>query len=286
MTNANRQVRFDPALGLAGLFRPQQARRQRPHCCVTQQFKGFQFEWQAPEAPGVPEQTLLLVLMSLAGPGAQRLAMQPTSAVGRQLRSALETDGELFHGDAASIHTSLCELVRLCGYADCGGANLEQVRQMLRRLAGITVWLRTPDYEASSRLLSVIIAPGGRTRVALNARLALAAWGEGQYVSISLAQRLTLSTQTAMAVHAYLSAVIRPGKGHAFEWPRLERAVWGDNAAGSTYRSRKAKLEAALKEIGRHGWTIATQGRGIAVARHSHDKPPAKRQQVVAENRR
>ena len=285
MTDAGQHVRYDPVLGLAGLFRPLQARRQRSRWGVTQQFKGFEFEWQAPEAPGIPEQTLLLVLMALAGPGAQRLSMQPTSAVGRQLRGALEADGELFHGDAASIHTSLCELARLCGYADCGGANLEQVRQMLRRMAGITVWIRAPAYEASSRLLSVVIARGGRTRVALNARLAHAAWGEGQYVSVSLAQRLMLGTQTAMAMHAYLSAVIRPGKAHAFEWPRLERAVWGDNAGGSTYRSRKAKLQAAVGEIGRHGWTIAPQGRGIAVARHSHDKSPAKRQQVVAENR-
>ena len=284
MTEVGQHIRYDPALGLVGLFRPLQARRQRPSWSVTQQFKGFEFEWVAPEAPGIPEQTLLLALMGLAGPGTQRLATHPASSVGRQLRGALDSNGELFHGDAASIHTSLCELARLCGYADCGGANLEQVRQMLRRLAGITVWIRTPDYEASSRLLSVVIARAGRTRVALNARLALCAWGEGQYVSISLAQRLGLSTQTAMALHAYLSAVIRPGKSHAFEWPRLERAVWGDNASGSTYRSRKVKLKAAVDEIGRHGWTIAAQGKGIAVVRHSHDKPPAKRQQVVAEN--
>jgi hypothetical protein len=279
MTEVVQAVRYDPALGLAGLFKPLQARRQRPAHRVTQHFNGFDFEWVAPEAPGVPEQTLLLALMALAGPGMQRLSMQPVSAAGRQLREALAAEGELFHGDAASIHTNLSELAKACGYADCGGTNLEHVRQMLRRLSEVTVWIRTPDYEASSRLLSVVITRTGRTRVALNARLALAAWGEGQYVAISMAERLALRTHTAMALHAYLSAVIRLGRSHSFEWARLERAVWGDNASSSTYRSRKAKLQGALDEIAVQGWTVAVQGRVVGVARQSRDKAPAKRQQ-------
>jgi hypothetical protein len=279
MTEAVQTVRYDPALGLAGLFRPLQARRQRASYRVKREFNGFEFEWVAPEAPGVPEQTLLLVLMALAAPGVQRLAKQPTSSAGRQLRAALAAEGELFQGDAASIHSSLSQMAKLCGYADCGGTNLEHVRQMLRRLAEVTVWIRTPDYEASSRLLSVVITRTGRTRVALNARLALSAWGEGQYVAISLAERLALTTHTAMALHAYLSAVIRIGRSHPFEWARLERAVWGDNASGSTYRSRNAKLQCALDEIARFGWTVTVQGRVVGVARQSRDKPTAKQQQ-------
>lgn len=277
-------IRYDPALGLAGLFRPLQARRQRPSYRVTRHFNGFEFEWVAPEAPGVPEQTLLLALMALAAPGLQRLATQPVSIAGRQLRTALAAEGELFKGDAASIHTSLSELAKACGYADCGGTNLEHVRQMLRRLSEVTVWIRTPDYEASSRLLSVVITRTGRTRVALNARLALAAWGEGQYVAVNMVERLALSTHTAMALHAYLSSVVRLGRSHSFEWTRLEKAVWGDNASGSTYRSRKAKLQGALDEITRHCWTAAVQGRVVSVARHSHNKPTAKPQQGERRN--
>lgn len=279
MTEVVQAVRCDPALGLAGLFRPLQARRQRGSYRVKRHFNGFEFEWVAPEATGVPEQTLLLALMALAAPGVQRLAMQPVSAAGRQLRAALAAEGELFQGDAASIHTNLSELAKACGYADCGGTNLEHVRQMLRRLSQVTVWIRTSDYEASSRLLSVVITRTGRTRVALNARLALAAWGEGQYVAISMVERLALSTHNAMALHAYLSSVIRMGRSHSFEWTRLEKAVWGDNASGSTYRSRKAKLQAALDEIARHSWTVAVQGRVVGVARHSHNKPTVKPQQ-------
>lgn len=284
MTDAGQQVRYDPALGLAGLFRPLQARQQRPRCCVKQQFNGFEFEWVAPGAPGIPEQTLLLALMALAAPGTQRLAVQPISPVGRQLRVALAADGELFQGDAASIHTSLCELARLCGYADCGGTTLEQVRQMLRRLAEVTVWIRTPDYEASSRLLSVVITRAGRTRVALSARLALAAWGEGQYVAVNMAERLALRTQTAMALHAYLSSAIRTGRTHSFQWPRLERAVWGDNASGSKYRSRKAKLRAALDEISSNGWTVTVQRALVTLHRHSHNSTPAKPRQQERKN--
>ena len=286
MTDAAPTVRYEPALGLAGLFRPLQARRQRARCSVKQHFNGFEFEWVAPEAPGMPEQTLLLALMAQAAPGKQRLAMQPVSAVGRQLRAALAADGELFSGDAASIHTSLSELARLCGYADCGGTNLKHVREMLRRLAEVTVWIRTPDYEASSRLLSVVITRKGRTRVALNARLALAAWGEGQYVAINMVERLALSTHTAMALHAYLSAVIRIGRRHAFRWQRLERAVWGDNVSGNTYRGRKAKLQAALHEIAGDGWAVTVQSEVVSLHRHSRNNTPAKPQRQGRQNSR
>ncbi|WP_409993922.1 replication protein C, IncQ-type [Roseateles albus] len=275
-------VRYEPALGLAALFRPLQARCRRPSFRARQSFNGLEYEWAAPEAPGIPEQTLLLALMSLAGPGQQRLAMQPVTPSGHQLRSALAADGELFHGDTASVHTSLSELARKCGYADCGGANLEQMRQMLLRLAGITVCVRATDFEATSKLLSVVISSCGRTRVALNKRLSHAAWGEGQYVSVSMGQRLALSTQTGMSLHAYLSTAIRLGRKHSFMWPRLERAVWGDNAAGSTFRSRKSKLSAALCEIARDGWSIDAQARLVSVSRHSSNKATAKRQQTDA----
>lgn len=272
-------VRYEPALALSGLFRPLQARQERSRLSVKQQFKSATIEWVAPVAPGVPEQTLLLALMSLAGPGMQRLSQQATSPIGRQLRQALMSDGEIFAGETASIHTSLSELTRICGYSDCGGANLEQVKQMLRRLAEITVWIRTRDYEASSRLLSVIISTSGNTRVALNTCLASAAWGETQYVKICMSERLALTSQPGMALHAFLSGVIKPGQEHKFSWSSLEHAVWGGNTEGSTYRSRKAKLSFALTEITQKDWTIKAERKVVLVSRHSDNKSPAKRRQ-------
>ncbi len=282
MTEVVTLVRYEPALALAGLFRPLQALHQRQGLSVTQVFNGLTFEWVAPASPGVPEQTLLMALMALAAQGGRRLASQAQTPIGRQLRNALAGSGELFEGETASVHTSLSALTRMCGYADCGGANLEQVRQMLRRLSEITVWVRTPDYEASSRLLSVVISGAGNTRVALNTRLARAAWGDGQYVKMSMTERLTLTTQTAMALHAYLSGVIKPAKSLSFKWPRLELAVWGNSTTGSTFRSRKAKLAAALADIAKAGWTINTEGRVVHIDRHSDNKTTAKRQQTKA----
>jgi len=270
-------VRYEPAIALSGLFRPLQARQERPRLSVTQQFKGVTFEWVAPVAPGVPEQTLLLALMSLAGPGMQRLSQQATSPIGKQLRQALMSEGEMFAGETASIRTSLSELARLCGYVDCGGANLEQIKQMLRRLAEITVWIRTRDYEASSRLLSVVLSRSGNTRVALNTCLASAAWGEAQYVKICMSERLALTSHPGMALHAFLSGVIKPGKEHSFNWTSLERAVWGGNAIGSTFRSRKAKLACALAEMTQKDWTIKAEKKVVSVSRHSDNKSTAKR---------
>lgn len=283
MTDAANLVRYEPALALSLLFRPLQAKQQRPRHSVTQVFNGLEFEWVAPEAPGVPEQTLLLVLAGLAGPGMHRLPMEPKTPVGHQLRNALSAEGELFRGETASIQTTMSELARRCGNSNPGGANLQQVRGMLKRLAEITVWIRSGDYEASSKLLSVVIERlTGSVRIALNTRLALAAWGDGQYVTVSLAQRLALSSQTAMALHAFLSGVIKIGKSHDFVWPRLERAVWGNTTTGSTYRGRKRQLSHALAEIAQDGWTIEPGAKVVTITRHSANKPKAKHQQVIS----
>lgn len=284
MTKREAIVRCEPALALSGLFRPLQAREQRPGLSVEQQFSGLAFSWVAPQAPGIPEQTLLLVLMALAAPGLHRLPQQAQTPVGRQLRAALAGEGELFQGETASLATSLSELARLCGYADGGGANLEQVRQMLRRLADITVWIRTPDYEASCKLLSVVMSKTGLTRVALNTRLARAAWGDAQYVKVSMTERLSLSGQAGKALHAYLSGFVRPGKDHAFSWERLERAVWGGGTAGSTFRSRKLKLRSALAEFAATNWAIDAGAELVRIARHSDNKAPVKRQRALQKN--
>jgi len=267
MTERVLMARHDPALALAGLFRPLQAKRERPRLAVTKSFDGMELEWRAPEAPGIPEQTLLLTLLALAQQSPRRLASVPQTPIGRQLRAALAAEGELFDGDTASILTSLSELARLCGYTQRGGSTLERVRAMLRCLAEITVWVRVDGYEASSRLLSVVMDRSGRTRIALNTRLAMAAWGE-RYVAISLVERHALTTHAAQALHAYLSAVIRPGKHWSFRWESLERAVWGECASGSTQRSRRKKLREALTALAALGWTIE-DGTKVTVARHS-----------------
>lgn len=284
MTDAASLIRYEPALSLSRLFRPLQARQQRARHSVTQIFSGLEIEWVALEAPGIPEQTLLLALMGLVGTGQQRLPMMPKTPMGQQLREALAADGELFRGETASLHTSLSELARRCGYANCGGANLAQIRRMLKRLAEITVWIRTPDYEASSRLLAMVMNSNtGIVHIALNTRLARAAWGESHYVSVSMAQRLSLSSQIGMALHAYLSGGIQLGKNHSFEWTSLERAVWGDNVDGGTFRSRKHGLKLALSEIARQGWAIDMGSRVVSVSRHSANKSTAKRQLLHVE---
>ena len=248
-------ARHDPALAIAGLFRPLQAKSERPRLVVTKTFDGMELEWCAPEAPGIPEQTLLLTLLALAQQSSRRLASEPQTSIGRQLRVALAAEGELFAAETASIMTTLSELAQHCGYAQCGGSTLERIRVMLRCLAEITVWVRIDGYEASSRLLSVVMDSSGRARIALNTRLAMAAWGE-RYVSISLVERHALTTHTAQALHAYLSAVIRPGQCWSFHLDRLERAVWGECIGGSSKRGRHKKLRTALQAIGELGWVI------------------------------
>lgn len=265
MYNAPQVVNYDQALVLSGLFRPLQAQRTRPHLSTAQAFGGLQLAWHAPVAPGVPEQTLLLALMWLATRSNLRLAATPQTPIGRQLRVALATKGELFAGETVSLQTTLSELARLCGYATCGGTNLQQVHRMLTCLAEITVSVNAKD---SSRLLSIVTDQDGRTWIALNTRLAQAAWGE-RHVQISLTERHALTSQTAKALHAYLSGVIRPGHHWSFRLDRLEDAVWGERTSSSTQRSRRKKLREALTAIGNLGWHITEQNEVFRIARHS-----------------
>lgn len=267
-----RQVaNYDRALVLSGLFRPLQARRVRPNLSVSRAFEGLQLEWHAPAAPGIPEQTLLLALMWLAARSNLCLKIAPETSIGCQLRASLAAVGELFATETTSVQTSLSELARLCGYATYGGANLQQVRDMLQCLAAITV---SVSNKASSRLLSVVMDDSGRTVVALNTRLAQAARGE-LYVQISLTERQALRTQTAKALHAYLSGVIRPNKNWRFRLDSLETAVWGALTSGSTQRSRRKKLREALVEIEGLGWHITEQCGVYSIARPTDNGSPA-----------
>lgn len=285
MNRLPKVARQDPALGISGLFRPQAAKRIRERLDFKQSFGGMEFEWRAPEAPGIPEQTLLLTILALAAEQGRQVATRPTSNMGKILRQGLACSGDIFEGNTASVLTSLSNLVLACGYKDAGGTNLQQIKAMLKRLAEITIWVRVEGLEASTRLLSMVIVDMGQTRIALNKRLAAAVWEE-RYVEISLEERHTLSSQCSKALHAFLSSSLHAGKQWRYKLRSLEKAVWGNSVAGSTQRGRFKKLREALDEIdGLSSWSVQEKKEVFTIfrlkapaenpSRHSNNKAPA-----------
>lgn len=259
-----RIVKHDPATGMSPLFRPLPALKagQRQKLDVRTEHSGVELHWRGPDALGIPEETLLLVILEKLGNDQELfeasaiLAPSSDSDVGKTLWTGLATSGSEQSGDTMVLFTSFAALCRACGH-DSGGAAIRQVKTMLKRLVEVTLWLRRGRLEGSSRLISWMVCTDGQVAVAVNRRLAAAIQG-AHYCQVSLSERLALPTHTAQALHARLSAQIREGWEMRYRMESLERMVWGINAEGSTQRNRFAKLRSALSALGGlRGWEVS-----------------------------
>lgn len=259
-------IRYDGAMGLSLLFRPLPRRSTRPKLDVLTEFGGWELHWRGPDALGIPEETLLYVILKLAQEHLRALGPVPETDVGIALRAGLNPTGLLAHETAVSFATTYSALARGCQY-DTSGASLRLVKSMLKRMVEVTLWVRKGGIEGSTRLIFFIVSDDSLVRIALNHRLALALLGH-QYVQICLMERFALSTPSAQALHGRLSAQLRPGAEWRFSLQSLEAKVWGKDADGSTQRSRRERLVIALEQIGSlPGWAVTRTGNVFHVAR-------------------
>lgn len=242
-------------MGLSLLFRPLPRRSTRPKLDVKAQSGRWDLHWRGPDALGIPEETLLYVILKLAQEHLRTLGPNPETDYGTSLRAGLNPTGLLAHETAVSFATTYSALAKGCKY-DTSGASLELVKSMLKRMVEVTLWVRKGGIEGSTRLIFFIVSDDKTVRIALNHRLALALLGH-QYVQFCLVERFALTSPTAQALHSRLSAQLRPGAEWRFSLQSLEAKVWGDDACGSTLRSRRERLLGALKEIGSlPGWVV------------------------------
>jgi hypothetical protein len=267
---ALRTVRYHPPIGLSTLFRPLPKRGPRQTLDVEYGIPSERtvLRFSARCALGIPEQTLLLVLLELAeesyvvDPAGCRIDAQSQLPLGRALWSTLH-GGRRADGHTLYLSTSWYTLNRSMGSLN-GGSNIAQRRAQLQRLCEVVVWERTETdsgrwEERQSYLVSWTVGDDQTVHLVLNQRLATALLG-GQYSRVSLAERFALRTDIAMALHAFLSTTLRQGHSLDLGIDTLMGRLWPRDAfcPNGTTRGRRKEVKAALEAIGRlEGWSVA-----------------------------
>ncbi|MEM5299074.1 replication protein C, IncQ-type [Burkholderia sp. JPY481] len=276
-----RLVRYDTALAYSGAFcsLPNNA---RPKLDISHEFGGVTWNWRGPDMLGIPEQSLLLVLLELAQE--QSNASEHGARVAA-MEDELYPSNESQRPPLASINVSFAELGRRLGRKEDGGSASRQIRKELERLCEVTVWRREVEgKQMSSRLLAWRRSDSAGVDVVLNWRLAETLFG-GQYSPVSLGQRLLLSTDCARALHCSLSVYIRPGCSMQFKLDTLATFVWlDDEVADGTRRRRRQAIRDALEQlVAVRGWTVKqlpnTPGT-VRIVRWSEDWEPKARSRV------
>lgn len=260
-----RVARVHPPVGLSTLFRPL-PKQARPVLDVEYRLPdGLVLRFSARQALGIPEQTLLLVLLEMAGEQFASVGVQAvvqatdTRPVPQRLWTGLYPQGTGEH-QSVMMDTTWEELNRRCG-SDNGGSAIRMRKECLRRLCEVVVWEEQQRrcVTQQSFLVSWLVGDDRRIHLALNHRLAAVFVG-GQYARVSLAERMQLRTDLAMHIHAFFSTSIRPGHQLHIGMGTLAARVWPldhDSAPDGTRRRRRTELRRALEALGRlRGWKV------------------------------
>ena len=264
-----RIVPYCPQFGHSRLFQLLPKAQSRPRLDVSYESPsdGSVLRFSAANALGVPEQTLLLVLLELAkehfanAPGAVLIAGSSTDMVDQLLWTKLTRGIEDACAETIRFATTWYELNKRCG-ALTGGTMVELRTKQLERLCEVVVWELSGDFAKTKRqsfLVAQIVGDDKRLHLALNARLASALMG-GTYAQVSLVERLALDRDVAMALHAFLSTAIAPGNHLRVGVDTLVARFWSEIPAktpSGTHRRHRFEIRAALSAIGQlDAWSV------------------------------
>lgn len=237
---------------------------------------GGTLHFSAREALGVPEQTLLLAILQLAGE--QYATLGQVATVGAhdhrelpsRLWSVMYPDGVGNTPSTVMVRTTWKTLNRRCGSGD-GGSITAMRRTCLQRLCEVVVWEEELGRRRTRQSFLMVWVEGDDRHVhlALNHRLA-SVFFDGQYAKLWMQERLRLPSDLAMLVHAFLSTCIRPGHDLSIGIATLAERVWPQDhktAPEGTRRRRSIELRQALLAIDRLGhWSVVLDAkRDVAV---------------------
>lgn len=241
----------EPALAIAPVFLVLMKKKaeSRAKLDVTRTFDGASIQWRGPDALGIPEQSVLLGLLSIAAQ--QKFVLDPNkcSKVGTKLLSLMTSGGCAILSELAVLKVQWRKIEIASGSKSHGGQNLKNVKMAVKRLAETTVWENRNGIEYEYRLLAWLRGDNDGVVIALNPRATDAMCG-GQFVKISLEERNLLPEESAKALHAFLSGHMRPGSTRCYKVSGLQSHIWRGEATGSTSRSRDRKLRLALTALG------------------------------------
>ncbi len=258
------ELRFDfalqePALAIAPVFLVLK-KTARAKLDVTRSFGDSSVRWRGPDALGIPEQSVLLALLSIGGQ--QTYSIDPNSAIGNKAKLLNQLSCEGPQSDVAVVIAHWRKIEIAAGYSAHSGTNITNIKLAVKRLAETTVWECRDGIEYQSRLLSWIRGNDNGVIIALNRRATDAIYGK-QFIKISLCERNALPDESTKALHAYLSGSMRAGTTRRLTVSKLQAHIWSGEATGSTHRSRDEKLRAALLAIGRlPAWRCVLLPRG------------------------
>lgn len=288
MRQQPRLVHYGPQVGLSTLFRPLlKSAGPRPSLDVTYCPEGgrVSLQFSAKAALGIPEQTLLLVLLELAKEqyaafaDAMVLDANPTNPVSAELWSRLNKGFLAAPERALRLETTWYELNRRYG-EQVGGSAIATRRKQLKRLCEVVVWEVSHDQKGSERQSYLVVwltSDDKRLHLALNAKLAAALLGS-PYAQVSLSERAALEKDVAKAVHAFLSTALAPGNSLRIGVDTLVERFWpGSGGSGKapdkTHRSRRRYIREALKSIGRLAmWSVENERAELVRVRRASQK--------------
>lgn len=275
-----RVVHYCPQFGHSPLFQLLPKRSPRPRLDVSYKSPGdgSEIRFRAANALGVPEQTLLLVLLELAkeqfalAAGAMVIGSSSTKEIDQKLWTKLTRDCQGASSETLRITTTWYELNKRCG-VETGGSARTMREQQLERLCEVVVWEMAADVACTKRqsfLVVWLLGDDNRLHLALNARLASSLMG-GSYAQVSLEERLALRRDITKALHTFLSTAVAPGNYLKIGVDTLVARFWPAGAkavAAGTCRSRRFEIRGALEAVGQlAAWSIDWEGKAMVCVR-------------------
>lgn len=267
-------AKHDPATAIAGLFRPlRRGERREAKLDISITFNRATLRFIGFEPLGIDDEDVLLAVMAEAGLDGKTLDPDPTGPIGQALVQALQPTGLARSARRIMVNTTVYRLMRNIGLAQ-SGTNHRHVKASLVRLANFQTVITTAEGSAQENLLAWIEHSDGTLRIALNHALASAILGH-QYVIIGLHERRTLTSESAKALHSWLSATIRQGETQKSRLDTLADHVWGQSANPACVRKRRQRLLAALQQIAElPRWRVTIVRDTVSITRPAAEKAP------------
>lgn len=252
-------ARHDPAHCLApGLFQSfKRGTRGKLKLDTTYSYGEQQLRFVAFEPLDARDMRLLQGLVAMSGPHGIILKVKPDTDTGRQLRLLLNPQLDAKKADALVVKSKLNELMREIGYETDGEQTRKDLKESLRRMASLTIFVTEGKREASFHLLSYMFdEDDGSLFVALNPRISETILGSSGFTRIEMSEVRALHTDPARLAHQRICAQISAGQESQFTLETVCGYIWYSECSAAAARQRKVTARKVITELASIGWTI------------------------------
>ena len=253
-------ARHDPAHCLApGLFRSfKRGNRTKLKLDVTYEYGEQTLRFVGFEPLDAQDMRMLQGIVALSGPNGIILTDEPDTDRGKQLRLLLNPKLAAADEDALVVKGTLGGLMREIGYVTDGAEARKDLKNSLRRMAGLTVFVSEGRREASFHLLSYAFDEEDNSLfIALNPRVTEAVLGRRGFTRIEMSEVRALQSDPARLIHQRICGRIGPNKSCQSELDTLCEYVWPEPTENAnTLKTRRQTVRKALAELSGLGWDV------------------------------